>query len=95
MLATKTFASKLTAARAVTRVRSLTVWKTFGEIENYKPGKHQIKTLNKISPIGLARFPASEYDVRADESPNAHAILLRSFKLTEDDVPHTVRAIAR
>merc|ERR1711935_904094 len=36
-------------------------------------------------------------DVRTgdDEAANAHAILMRSHKLQEDDVPNTVRAIAR
>jgi D-3-phosphoglycerate dehydrogenase len=74
-------------------------WKTYGDIENYKPGKYQIKTFNKISPIGLARFPVDTYDIRPEgdgnEGGNAHAILLRSHKLQETEVPHTVRAIAR
>ena len=105
MLTTKTFASKcrLTASRRVA-IRGFAdveaeqgqgVWKTFGDLENYKPGKHQIKTFNKISPIGLARFPSDEYDVRSGEAANAHAILLRSYKLQEEDVAKTVRAIAR
>lgn len=71
-------------------------WKTYGDVENYKPGRYQIKTFNKISPIGLARFPDDSYDVReGDSAANAHAILVRSHKLQEEDVPHTVRAIAR
>ena len=72
-------------------------WKTFGDIEQYQPGKYQIKCFNKISPVGLAQFPEEEYDIRGDkqESPNAHAILLRSHKLQEEEVPKTVRAIAR
>lgn len=71
-------------------------WKTYGDIESYKPGKFQIKTFNKISPHGLKRFPESKYEIRAGESAaNAHAILLRSHKLQEEEVPHTVRAIAR
>jgi D-3-phosphoglycerate dehydrogenase len=72
-------------------------WATYGDLENYKQGKYQIKTFNKISPIGLSRFPGDEYDVRIEdkEAANAHAILLRSHKLQEDDVPQTVRAIAR
>lgn len=104
MLATKTFASKcrVTATRLTARgfadievEHGRGVWKTYGDVENYKSGKHQIKTLNKISPIGLARFPADEYDVRSGEAANAHAILLRSYKLQEEDIPKTVRAIAR
>jgi D-3-phosphoglycerate dehydrogenase len=72
-------------------------WQTYGDLSNYQQGKYQIKTFNKISPVGLARFHADEYDVRTgdDEAANAHAILLRSHKLQEDDVPNTVRAIAR
>lgn len=72
-------------------------WKTYGDIDNYEQGKYQVKTFNKISPVGLARFNKGNYDVRTndDEAANAHAILLRSHKLQEDDVPNTVRAIAR
>jgi len=72
-------------------------WKTYGELSSYKPGKFQIKCFNKISPVGLARFPEDVYDVRTDgeDAPNAHAILLRSHKLQEEEVAHTVRAIAR
>lgn len=66
-------------------------------LENYQQGKYQIKTFNKISPIGLSRFPPDEYDIRTGdvEAANAHAILLRSHKLKEEEVPKTVRAIAR
>jgi D-3-phosphoglycerate dehydrogenase len=73
-------------------------WQTYGDLETYKQGKYQIKTFNKISPIGLSRFTPDEYDVRGSgdaEAANAHAILLRSHKLQEEDVPKTVRAIAR
>ncbi|OEU20623.1 D-isomer-specific 2-hydroxyacid dehydrogenase NAD-binding protein [Fragilariopsis cylindrus CCMP1102] len=72
-------------------------WQTYGDLSNYQQGKYQIKTFNKVSPVGLARFHADQYDVRTgeDEAANAHAILLRSHKLQEDDVPNTVRAIAR
>eukprot|EP00529_Nitzschia_sp_RCC80_P023447 CAMPEP_0113453630 /NCGR_PEP_ID=MMETSP0014_2-20120614/7453_1 /TAXON_ID=2857 /ORGANISM="Nitzschia sp." /LENGTH=472 /DNA_ID=CAMNT_0000345023 /DNA_START=256 /DNA_END=1674 /DNA_ORIENTATION=+ /assembly_acc=CAM_ASM_000159 len=72
-------------------------WKTYGNLENYQQGKYQVKTFNKISPIGLSRFPNDEYDVRTgdDEAANAHAIMLRSHKLQEEEVPKTVRAIAR
>lgn len=71
-------------------------WKTYGDVENYKPGRYQIKTFNKISSVGLARFPSDVYDVcTGEEAANAHAVLLRSHKLQEDEIPHTVRAIAR
>lgn len=72
-------------------------WKTYGDIDNYKPGKYQIKCFNKISEVGLNRFTEDHYDVRRndDDAPNAHAILLRSHKLKEEEVPLSVRAIAR
>lgn len=72
-------------------------WKTYGDLDNYQPGKYQIKTFNKISPLGLNRFPKDKYDIRINDEPaaNAHAILLRSHKLKEDQVPLTCRAIAR
>ena len=72
-------------------------WQTYGNLDNYKQGKYQIKTFNKISPVGLTRFPNEEYDIRTGdaEAANAHAILLRSHKLQEEEVPKTVRAIAR
>ena len=57
-------------------------------------GRFRVKTFNAISPLGLERFPASSYDVSGAE-PDAHAILLRSHKLKEEDVDITVRAIAR
>jgi len=71
-------------------------WKTYGDITSYQPGKFQVKTYNKISPLGLQKFPNVQYDIKeGDEAANAHAILLRSHKLQEEEVPHTVRAIAR
>jgi D-3-phosphoglycerate dehydrogenase len=71
-------------------------WKTYGDITSYQPGKFQIKTYNKISPDGLKKFPDEQYDIKeGDSAANAHAILLRSHKLKEEEVPHTVRAIAR
>lgn len=75
-------------------------WKTYGNLDSYTPGKHHILTFNKISPIGLQRFPSTSYeifagDTEAGSKSNAHAILLRSHKLKEEEVAHTVRAIAR
>ena len=73
-------------------------WKTYGDIENYTPGKYTIQTFNKISPQGLKLFGNEEYDVRPtgeDGAGNSHAILLRSHKLQEEEIMHTVRAIAR
>ena len=72
-------------------------WKTYGDLDSYTPGKFQIKCFNKISPDGLKRFDEDEYDIREDgkDAANAHAILLRSHKLKEEEIAHTVRAIAR
>ena len=77
-------------------------WKTYGNLDSYVPGKHHILTFNKISPIGLKQFPSSSYeifasggDASASTKNNAHALLLRSHKLQESEVAHTVRAIAR
>ena len=71
-------------------------WKTYGDITSYQPGKFQVKTYNKISPLGLKKFPETKYEIKeGDAAANAHAILLRSHKLQEEEVPHTVRAIAR
>jgi len=56
--------------------------------------KFTIKTINAISPEGLERFPEDKYNVSADTEV-AHAILLRSHKMQEADVPIMCRAIAR
>ena len=45
-----------------------------------------MKTFNKISPVGLGHFPEDIYDVSADHT-NGQAILLRSQKLVEADIP--------
>jgi len=60
-------------------------------------GKYAIQTFNKISPKGLARFPEKFYTVEASENASgpAHALLLRSHKLQEEEVDVSVRAIAR
>ena len=62
-----------------------------------KHGTYSIQTFNKISPIGLSRFPSDLYSVTPKDTSTspAHAILLRSHKLQETEVDVTVRAIAR
>jgi D-3-phosphoglycerate dehydrogenase / 2-oxoglutarate reductase len=62
-----------------------------------RQGQYAVQTFNKISPKGLARFPDDLYTVQAKENASgpAHAILLRSHKLQEEEVDVTVRAIAR
>lgn len=72
-------------------------WKTFGVVKNANPGMFQIETFNKISPIGLKRFPENKYEILTEnkEGHGTHAILLRSHKLKEEEIKQTVRAIAR
>lgn len=74
-------------------------WEGFLEdIEDFKMvGYNSINTFNKISPVGLAVFPAERYKVTpATESPEpANALMLRSHKLQVDEVDASVRAIAR
>ena len=95
-LASRSVASTPPALSDVSVEHGRGEWKTYGDPSTYSPGKFQIKTFNKISPDGLRKFPEKQYEVKAgDEAANAHAILLRSHKLQEDEIPHTVRAIAR
>lgn len=53
-----------------------------------------IRTYNAISPTGLARFDGARYKV-SSESTNPSGVLLRSYKLTKDELPLTVAAVAR
>mmetsp|Transcript_779 Transcript_779/g.1019 ORF Transcript_779/g.1019 Transcript_779/m.1019 type:complete len:533 (-) Transcript_779:484-2082(-) len=69
------------------------------------PGKYRVHTYNKVSPIGLAKFPAQFYIVEdavtvkkehtTSVAPQAQALLLRSHKLQVDEIDYPVRAIAR
>ena len=55
---------------------------------------HNIKTYNAIAPVGLSRFSANLYKVGAEvEQPDA--MLRRSHKLGVDELPPSLRAIAR
>jgi D-3-phosphoglycerate dehydrogenase len=54
----------------------------------------KIRTMNKISPLGLDLFPRDKYEV-ASEIPNPDAILVRSADLHSVEIPGTVLAIAR
>ena len=54
----------------------------------------KIQTLNKISPVGLELFPRDEYEV-ASEIPNPDAIILRSFKMHDMELPETLKAVGR
>lgn len=53
-----------------------------------------IRTYNAISPMGLARFDGTRYAVSL-ESTNPSGVLLRSYKLTTEELPSTVVAVAR
>ena len=54
----------------------------------------RIRTMNKISALGLDLFPRDRYEV-ASEIPNPDAILVRSADLHSTEIPDTVLAIAR
>jgi len=54
----------------------------------------KIRTMNKISRVGLDLFPRDRYEV-ASEIPNPDAILVRSADINSTDIPDSVQAIAR
>ena len=54
----------------------------------------QILTLNQISMKGLERLPDKTYEI-ASEFAEPDAILLRSHKLAEAEIPESVLAIGR
>ena len=53
-----------------------------------------IKTMNKISPLGLAELPQERFAI-ADDFDNEDGILVRSAKLHDYVFPDRLRAIAR
>ena len=55
---------------------------------------YKILTLNNISVAGLDRLPRDKYEV-ASEISHPDAILLRSYKMHDMEVPATVKAIGR
>jgi D-3-phosphoglycerate dehydrogenase len=54
----------------------------------------KIQTLNKISSQGLDLLPRSKYEV-ASEFNSPDAIILRSFKMHDMELPKSLKAIAR
>jgi D-3-phosphoglycerate dehydrogenase len=54
----------------------------------------KIQTLNKIDTNGLNLFPLSNYEI-ASELPSPDAIVLRSFKMHDMELPTSLKAIAR
>lgn len=55
---------------------------------------YKILTLNNISVKGLSRLPREDYEITS-ESSQPDAILLRSFKMHDMDIPESVAAIGR
>jgi len=55
---------------------------------------YKIQALNNISPEGLKLLPSDQYSV-ADEVDNPDAIILRSYKMHDQDWPESVKAVAR
>lgn len=54
----------------------------------------KVQTLNNISSVGLDRLPKDNYSI-ADDVSDPDAILLRSFKMHDMEVPSSLRAIGR
>lgn len=54
----------------------------------------KIQTLNKISTNGLEILPRDDFET-ASEILNPDAILLRSYKMHDMEIPETVKAVAR
>ena len=55
---------------------------------------YQLQILNNISDKGLARLPAADYAM-SEEEQNPHAILLRSQKLHDMQIPDSLLAVGR
>lgn len=53
-----------------------------------------IKTYNNISAKGLTRFPESDFKIDA-EATDADAIMLRSFKMHEEPLADSIKAVGR
>ncbi len=55
---------------------------------------YKVLTLNNISVAGLDRLPRDQYEV-ASEVSHPDAILLRSYKMHDMEVPETLQAVGR
>ncbi|HDH08570.1 MAG TPA: 3-phosphoglycerate dehydrogenase, partial [Gammaproteobacteria bacterium] len=55
---------------------------------------HKIQTLNNISPAGLEKLPKTLYDFGPDVE-NPEAIILRSFKMHDMEIPESLLAVGR
>ncbi|MBN1560814.1 phosphoglycerate dehydrogenase [candidate division KSB1 bacterium] len=54
----------------------------------------KIKTLNKISPVGLEVLPRADYEI-SSEITHPDGIILRSFNMHEMELPECLKAVAR
>ena len=54
----------------------------------------KIQTLNNISPLGLARLPTAQFLV-SNDAKEPDAILLRSFKMHDMEIPKSLKAVGR
>lgn len=55
---------------------------------------YKVRTLNNISPLGLNKLPSNLYQISDDEqSPDA--IILRSYKMHDMEVPASLKAVGR
>ncbi|MCN4143754.1 MAG: phosphoglycerate dehydrogenase [Thiohalomonas sp.] len=55
---------------------------------------NKILTLNNISVAGLEKFPRGSYEI-ASEIQHPDAILLRSFKMHDMEIPESLKAVGR
>jgi len=55
---------------------------------------YKIQTLNNISVVGLEKLPRDNYEI-ASEMTSPDAILLRSYKMHDMEIPESVQAIGR
>jgi len=55
---------------------------------------YKILTLNNISPLGLARLPKEQFQV-SNDMKEPDAILLRSFKMHDMEIPKSLKAVGR
>ena len=55
---------------------------------------YTIKTLNAISPVGLAKLPANQFEID-NEAAAPQGILVRSADMHDTPLPESLLAIAR
>jgi len=55
---------------------------------------YKILTLNNISVAGLERLPRESYEI-ASEIQHPDAVLLRSYKMHDMEIPSSLKAVGR